>query len=279
MRNDGGAIWTGTRLWSDQVWISPDPTFIPSRAVSLGSFVHAVGTGLAHGESYTQTAEVTLPAGFGGAVLPLRLRRTTPAIAASTARKIRPAATSATRGPYYGTHVWEDGQGNNLARGDINVTYREPDLQVTSIQAADIADSGSHQTRHLHRQQRRHARHAAGPLDRPRLPVERPVARPHDLQIGEVLHFGALGVGASYSQTISFDVPGGRERALLPDRLHRLRRVRHQPAAAPPCRREVGQVRLVDDAVPEFKDEGNNTTVRPLDVVLRPAPDLRVTRW
>jgi hypothetical protein len=29
--------------------------------------------------------------------------------------------------------------------------------------------------------------------------------------------------------------------------------------------------------VPEFRNEGNNTTVRPLDVVLRPAPDLQVT--
>ena len=37
------------------------------------------------------------------------------------------------------------------------------------------------------------------------------------------------------------------------------------------------QVRVDRDSVPEFKDEGNNTVVVPIDVTLAPAADLQVT--
>jgi len=65
VKNDGGDIWSGTRLWTDKIWISPDPVF-GSRAQLIGSLVHPIGTGLAAGQSYTSTTDVTIPAGFDG---------------------------------------------------------------------------------------------------------------------------------------------------------------------------------------------------------------------
>jgi subtilase family serine protease len=275
VRNDGGPIWQGTRLWSDQVWISPDPTFIPYRAVSLGSFVHGVGTGLAHGETYTQNVEVTLPAGIGGDYF-LYVFPDYAGDRGLDGQEDTPSGNIVYSRPYYGGHVWEDGQGNNLARGDIKVIYREPDLQVTSIAAADSVESGSHQTAtftvtNVGNRATRQDRW----IDRVYLSSD-PSLDTHDLQIGEIVHYGALAEGASYSQTISFDVPEGASGRyyLIGFADSDVMAVGQTGHGAPT---EVGEVRLLSDAVPEFANEGNNTTVRPLDVVLRAAPDLRVT--
>src|SRR5205823_15114507 len=40
VQNSGASVWAGTHYWVDQVYLSPDPTFIASRATSLGGFVH-----------------------------------------------------------------------------------------------------------------------------------------------------------------------------------------------------------------------------------------------
>ncbi|HEX7095510.1 MAG TPA: CARDB domain-containing protein, partial [Acidimicrobiales bacterium] len=96
-----------------------------------------------------------------------------------------------------------------------------------------------------------------------------------DLQVGEVWHYGILGEGASYSQTISFDVPEGASGRYYLIGYADSDVIGITSGAAAPT--EAGQVRLVSDAVPEFLNEGNNTTVRPMDVVLTPAPDLQVT--
>ena len=37
VRNDGSAVWAGTRLWVDAIYISPDPTFIAARAVRMNA--------------------------------------------------------------------------------------------------------------------------------------------------------------------------------------------------------------------------------------------------
>ncbi|HEX7097138.1 MAG TPA: CARDB domain-containing protein, partial [Acidimicrobiales bacterium] len=275
VRNEGGPVWAGTRLWSDQVWVSPDPTFIASRATSLGSFVHAAGSGLGNGETYTQTVEVTLPAGIGGDYF-LYVFPDYSGNRGFDTQEDRPSGNIATSRPYYGGHVWEDSQGNNLGRGDINVTYREPDLKVTSIVAVDTADSGSQQSAtftvsNIGNRATRQDRW----IDRVYLSSD-PSLDSHDLQIGEVMHFGLLAEGASYSQTISFGVPEGASGRyyLIGFADSSVFGLTPGGAAVPS---EVGQVHLSSDAVPEFRNEGNNTTVRPLDVVLRPAPDLQVT--
>ncbi|HET9129437.1 MAG TPA: CARDB domain-containing protein, partial [Terriglobia bacterium] len=133
VRNDGAAIWSGTRLWSDKVWISPDPVF-GSRAIPVATEVHAAGSGLAHGESYTESAKIRVPAGFDG---PYFIYVATDQ---NTAAPITPGSTEAqsgendyTRG-YYGSHVYEGfADNNNNLRTPIDVIYREPDLKISVL--------------------------------------------------------------------------------------------------------------------------------------------------
>ena len=61
--NFGAPVWTGTQFWYDDVWISPDPTFIASRATLLGLYTHKATAPLGTGSSYTTSQVVTLPAG------------------------------------------------------------------------------------------------------------------------------------------------------------------------------------------------------------------------
>src|SRR5262249_60326426 len=58
-------VWSGTTSWTDEVYISADPTFIPGRAKLLGSFPQPNTLGPGGQTSYTQTREVTLPRGIG----------------------------------------------------------------------------------------------------------------------------------------------------------------------------------------------------------------------
>jgi hypothetical protein len=97
----------------------------------------------------------------------------------------------------------------------------------------------------------------------------------HDLLVGQTEHWGYLAAGASYSQTIAFDVPEGTSGTyyLIGFADSDVLGASPSGVAAPS---EVGGVQLFDDVVPEFLFEGNNTTVVPLEVVLQPAPDLQV---
>ncbi len=64
--NQGSPMWSGTKYWYDRVWLSPDPTFISSRATELGRFIHSPESPLGEGDSYTQTQELSLPPGIDG---------------------------------------------------------------------------------------------------------------------------------------------------------------------------------------------------------------------
>ena len=64
--NDGAPVWTGTRYWRDALWISAYPTFNKDQSTFLGTFTHSNENGLLTGQSYTSSAEVTLPKGVDG---------------------------------------------------------------------------------------------------------------------------------------------------------------------------------------------------------------------
>jgi hypothetical protein len=59
-------IWRHTQYWTDRIFLSKDPTFIPDpQRVTLLAEVPQANTGpLAGGASYTREVEVTLPAGI-----------------------------------------------------------------------------------------------------------------------------------------------------------------------------------------------------------------------
>ena len=64
--NNGDPVWVGTKFWRDEIWISPDPTFIPTRATLVGTYDRSNATVLGRGESYTHSQDITLPAGIDG---------------------------------------------------------------------------------------------------------------------------------------------------------------------------------------------------------------------
>src|SRR5262249_40237549 len=66
VKNFGSTAWESTRYWTDAVYLSRDPTFIPTRATLLGTVGHSNNTPLGADQSYTQTREFTLPRGIGG---------------------------------------------------------------------------------------------------------------------------------------------------------------------------------------------------------------------
>ena len=174
--------------------------------------------------------------------------------------------------------MFEDAaQVNNVARADIPITYREPDLVVSQLDLP-AGDLRSGQTVSLHftvTNQGTHDTRQDQWVDRLYLSRD-PSLDSHDLQVAELLHQGQLAAGASYESTAVVTLPADADGLfyLIAFADSNIVGVRGAGAASPV---EVGQVSLLADKVPEFRDEGNNTTTLPLSVTLSPAADLRVT--
>ena len=276
VRNDGGDVWSGTRLWNDEIWISQDPVF-GYRALNIGSLAHAVGAGFAHGASYTATTDVVLPAGFDGPYFLYvlsDLHGTPPTVAGET--EVHAGDNDRTKA-YYGSHVYEAFSDlDNALRGTIDVTYREPDLTITSITlppgpllsgqdvtvSFTVANIGTRATREYIWD------------DRLYLSTDPSIDRT-DLQIASFRHYGQLAVGGSYQLTTTFHIPGDAQGRFYVIAFTDANVFGVLPTGGATV--GVSQVRLDQDAVPEFKDEGNNAVVVPIDVTLAPAADLRVT--
>lgn len=145
--NHGEAVWAGTYGWIDSIYISSDPTFIPQRATALGSVVHANVNGLAAGASYTASAKVRLPAGTDGQYYIYVITDSRHDSDSLTASPHYQAQGELTRGDNrndqardktYATSVYEGARNdNNMGRGVLDITYREPDLQIDSIVVSD----------------------------------------------------------------------------------------------------------------------------------------------
>ncbi len=139
--NDGGdPVWDGTLRWYDHVYISPDPTFIWDRATYAGRVLHANADGLAPGESYTGTMEMTLPLGIEGRRYVYVFADTQPGRYGGFSSPgvgsfpDWPGQFSAPRG--WEPVVWEggaDGKQNNVATTQFMAVYREPDLKISAV--------------------------------------------------------------------------------------------------------------------------------------------------
>ncbi len=96
-----------------------------------------------------------------------------------------------------------------------------------------------------------------------------------DLQIASFTHVGALAAGASYDLTATFRIPSDADGRFYIVAFTDSNVLGSLPAGAATI--GVAQVQVDHDNVPEFRDEGNNTVVVPIDVTLAPAADLQVT--
>lgn len=135
--NHGDAVWPSTARWQDSVYISTDPTFIPSRATLLGLFEHDNSNGLAAGSSYTTTANVRLPAGTDGRYYIYVItdsERHYPDIYRKPADEITTGDFNSNALSFYRTSVYEGARNdNNLGGSPLDITYREADLQIGSV--------------------------------------------------------------------------------------------------------------------------------------------------
>ncbi|MDB5349218.1 MAG: hypothetical protein JWN86_465, partial [Planctomycetota bacterium] len=274
--NYGAAVWSGTRLWSDHVYISPFDTFDPFRSLEIGTFTHGNKTPLGTGQSYSNTQNVRIPAGYDGKYYLFMQADYLESHSYPTLENEfndRSHDIYASR-VYEGEGIAED---NNLGTAVIAVTYREPDLVVSGVvlpsspsHAGDtipisytVTNRGTRATRQ------------DDWVDRVYLSKDMSLD-PSDQTLGEFEQLGALAVGGSYSQTLNVALPIAIEGPyyLL---------VFTDSNLYGPISPSVGQL-SVDAAsgpfstrVPEFADEGNNVTVTPLTILRSELPDLQVT--
>jgi len=186
------------------------------------------------------------------------------------------------RDVYYPASAYEGvgGQDNNRGVGSIPVTYREPDLQVTSLLVPPaggqsgstvtvnyaVSNIGNRDTRE------------SGWWDRLFLSRDDSLDT-FDLQVAEAHHYGALAVGESYTGTATVKLPDGIAGAfslLAFTDSEADSRLAWWNSNIVPEYRGVG-IDANSDAVPEFRGEGNNITVAALPVAAAPLADLQVT--
>ncbi len=263
--NSGAPVWAGTQYWDDLVYVSPDPTFIQSRATFLKAFPHTNTQTLGTGQSYTNSQSVTLPPGIGGKVAPL-----TYYIYVQT-DQLPPDPDDGEYVQYpesvlfYQSHVYEGeaaNETNNVSSAPLPVYYREPDLFVNDVvlpATAPYAGDTIPVTWTVINQGTRDTR-AGGWTDGVWLSTFPSIDRIQSIFLGDFQHIGILAAGASYSGTLNVTLPYGISGAYY-------------------------LVVFTDDLaldgsmgkVQEFQDEGNNITAMPLQVNATPLPDLQVS--
>ena len=96
-----------------------------------------------------------------------------------------------------------------------------------------------------------------------------------DLQVASFTHVGTLAVGASYERHGDVPHPGDADGRFYVIAFTDSNVFGSLPSGAATI--GVAQIAIDHDNVPEFRDEGNNTVVVPIDVTLAPAADLQVT--
>jgi subtilase family serine protease len=274
VENVAEVMWHGTRYWSDEVWMSPDPTFIRSRATRLGSVAFSPSVPLQTGGTYTQTAEFTLPRGIGGKIDPKDFYVYVTTNLGGRTDFVH-SRNEISRG-YYQRHGFEDSS-NNQGSTPIPVLYREPDLRVTDVVLPQtppysgetipvtftVTNIGTRDTRH------------GGWVDRVYLSSD-PSLDFGDQMLGSFPRSGILQEGDSYQRTVNVALPDG-----VAGDFHVLVFTDSNLAGRlPPAESRIGYEFGIDRQmarVKEFQDEGNNITAAPLEVILSTPPDLQVT--
>ncbi|MDH5639643.1 MAG: putative Ig domain-containing protein, partial [Nitrospira sp.] len=263
VENVGSApVWAGTQYWTDVVYFSADPTFIPSRALKVGERIHSQAEPLAAGGSYQASMDVTLPAGIEGPYFIYVLTDATSTGQVQPELFASPGSNETALG-YYRTRVYEGGSNaNNLLRASLPVVYKEADLRTTGIVAEPnpafsgqpltvtwtVTNAGTRATRESFWSDQLFLSRDSS-LDT------------LDLSLGRFDHRGSLAQGASYevrkTVTLPIGLAGDFYLLVLPDTTDRFG---------------------ATDAVREYRGEGNNLGALALPIILTTPPDLQVTQ-
>ncbi|MDH3460422.1 MAG: hypothetical protein OEM00_05480, partial [Burkholderiaceae bacterium] len=311
--NFGADVWAGTRGWVDNIYFSADPEFIPGRATQIGSVVHPQATAFAAGASYTTTARLRLPPGTDGQyfiyVITDALHSqgqlapyfsNQPNDKRAEGEQLVGNSNDAGRDKLYSVSVFEGARNdNNLGQGTLNVTYREPDLQIDSIIVSNpnpssgeaitatwtVTNRGTRETRvsgwfdgaHLSRD---------ATLDPGDYPV---VDRGTDSEIRLRARFTSLTdsdgkprflqPGESYTNSTTFTLPSsisGDFKLIVMADVPTWRDGVNGESTVRAGLAKVNGLRGDTDVVKEFPDEGNNVAQIALPITLATPPDLQV---
>jgi large repetitive protein len=291
--NEGAAVWSGTRYWTDTVWLSRYPAEegkLGQGAVEVGSLLHDNSAGFASGASYNASVEIRLPPGVEG---PYYFYVTTDAKGArpvngQASEHLAPGLLGASGGQgtiqndssrrVYATMVWEPpGLLNNLAATTSAIVYREADLVISNLSLESPSVESGSQLDVSFVVTNQGARQTRESLWFDRVYLSRDASLDvSDLLLGEFRRDGSLDSGASYEATLRLSLPEGIEGDyfVLAYTDSDVGGMPSDGGSADPAL--AFRVRVSSDAVKEYRGEGNNITATPLDVVLRPAPDLQV---
>ncbi|MER9397477.1 LEPR-XLL domain-containing protein [Mesorhizobium sp. M0615] len=288
--NAGADVWPDTAYWIDSVFFSRDPVWNPDIQISsaaitpqrtqlLATSVHSNQGGLRAGESYNASAEVVLPPGIDGPFYVFVLTDVVP-----TGKAPKEEFDEAKGGDdqireYYLESVFEGANNtNNISRQDISVTYREPDLQVSSLAVPATAISGDRVTVswHVLNAGTRETRQDAW-VDRVFLSRDGSLDT-GDYELGSFQHNGKLAIGAAYTALLDVDLPefidGDFHIIVETDARSERATTTFVPST---IALDLPGLQIASDTVPEFQGEGNNATGKALPITLRVPPDLKVS--
>ncbi len=282
-------VWSETEYWEDRIYLSRDPSFIWSRATLAATIRQPHDEVLIAGASYSNEVEIELPAGADGEWY-VYVFTNVPRGARDPFGQTWPVTGGSNDGLAMYTfdrHVYEAPEGK-MKRADLDIVYKEPDLQVTELLVADQVAAGedveiTFTVTNVGTRETREDRW----FDRVFLSLD-PSLDNGDHLLGredggsvvkaEYQRLGKLAINESYTATVRvtmpFEVEGDFNILAVTDTRigesgyykstvsSRLRGVSGDPG---------GYVR-------EFQDEGNNTTSSPITITPYVAPDIQVTR-
>ena len=299
------AVWPGTKFWRDFIWLSADPAFIRDRASFLGEAVHVHDELLDPGQSYNVSFEATLPEGTNGdyfVYINLDAHNNlSPIFQPFQARQLLTDWYPASSGrndvwlEHFGRWAFED-PSDNLAQVELPITFREADLQITSLQipagassgdlvpvSYTVTNTGTRDTRANQWSDRIFISHDAS-------------LNTSDHELYESVRIGALAAGESYTANVNVRIPDGIEgdfhliafadSAAYEDPLERPSDIGfqligiqfEQPGSLAPYDLVSEAARAVSRGkVKEYQGEGNNLASATIPIALNPLPDLQVT--
>jgi hypothetical protein len=289
-------IWRHTQYWTDKIFLSRDPTFVPDpeRVTLLAQVTQANDGPLAPGASYTRDVEVTLPKGADGDyylyVFANVYDNGIPGILTWPVTGGTGTADLQDPSGYPYKDIAYEYPLNNLGQAQQAIIYREPDLQVTDlsvpaiIAAGDTVDVsftvtnvGNRDTREEYWWDRVYLSFDPSLDMRDTwMRDERDADNPIE---AEYLREGILAVGESYTATVvvtvPFDIAGSFH--VLAHTDSAITSGYDPPSDISP--RLLGLIPASDPSasVHEFQGEGNNITAAAVEIAPFDAPDLQVT--
>ncbi len=281
--NVGNPAWSGTQYWVDDVYFSAFPTLDTTRDPLVGEVAHSNAQPLGAAQGYTQSLTFTLLQGIGGtAADPQDYYVYVITDPGGTTQRGYPSNDGSRE--WYTIHGY-DAETDNQGSQTIPVVYREPDLRVTNlvvptapVQSGEVIPVSWTVTNVGNRETRE-----GDWIDRVYLSPSPSLDDQATYLIGELPHSSSrkvtpstiLGAGDSYTATLDVRIPDGIQGTY--DILVFTDSNETSSTPAPDTAGLAGDGSGAFGRVAEFQGEGNNITASPLQVILTPLPDLRVT--